>query len=375
MVLAAADADVFYLLVSGYLVFQSRNSTPTSPFRKHMSCSVASIRRGQVGQRNLFKTRQPVIRIHKLQVVNMSQEVPVASPGSAKLGFVGIGIMGNAMAANLLKAGYQVNVWNRSADKCNDLQSAGAKVCGSAKEVAQVSDITFGMLADPAAALAVAVAAEGVAAGMSPGKGYVDVSTVDSDCSSKIAQAVRATGAQFVEAPVSGSKAPAEQGTLIFLAAGDKQLYDASAAPLDVMGKAKFYLGEVGAGANMKLVVNMVMGTWMASMSEGLILAKQAGLKEEDLVEVLGLGAMANGLIKMKGPAMVQRNYPTAFPLKHQQKDLRLALGLGEETNTPLPVCAAANQLYLQAKAQGQADADFSAVVESIIKQVESQPQ
>eukprot|EP01024_Parvocaulis_polyphysoides_P039102 TRINITY_DN3530_c0_g1_i1.p1 TRINITY_DN3530_c0_g1~~TRINITY_DN3530_c0_g1_i1.p1 ORF type:complete len:334 (-),score=60.49 TRINITY_DN3530_c0_g1_i1:242-1159(-) len=302
----------------------------------------------------------------------MAQAVPVATPGNTKLGFVGIGIMGNAMAANLLKAGYEVNVWNRSADKCQALKEAGAKVCSSAKEVAQSSDITFGMLADPEAALMVATATEGVAAGMSPTKGYVDVSTVDSACSQKIAEAVRSTGAQFLEAPVSGSKGPAEQGTLIFLGAGDKQLFEACASPLDVMGKASFYLGEVGAGANMKLVVNMIMGTWMASLSEGLVLAQQAGLKQEDLVEVLGLGAMANGLIKLKGPAMVERNYPTAFPLKHQQKDIRLALGLGEQTNTPLPVTAASNQLFLQAKALGQADADFSAVLESVISQVQN---
>eukprot|EP01025_Chloroclados_australasicus_P017238 TRINITY_DN1877_c0_g1_i3.p1 TRINITY_DN1877_c0_g1~~TRINITY_DN1877_c0_g1_i3.p1 ORF type:complete len:252 (-),score=48.09 TRINITY_DN1877_c0_g1_i3:165-920(-) len=234
----------------------------------------------------------------------------------------------------------------------------------------QLSDITFGMLADPAAALQVATGAEGIAAGMSSGKGYVDVSTVDAECSQQIAKAIRDTGAQFVEAPVSGSKAPAEQGTLIFLTAGDKQLYDASASPLDIMGKAKFYLGEVGAGANMKLVVNMIMGTWVASLSEGMVLAERSGLKQEDLVEVLGLGAMANGIIKLKGPAMSQRNYPTAFPLKHQQKDLRLALGLGEQTNTPLPVSSASNQLYLQAKALGQADADFSAVLESVINSV-----
>lgn len=209
----------------------------------------------------------------------------------------------------------------------------------------------------------------GIAAGLGPGKGYVDVSTVDAGTSQKVAQAVRGTGALFLEAPVSGSKGPAEQGALIFLTAGDRELFDAAGPLLDVMGKASFFLGDVGAGARMKLVVNMIMGAMMSSFAEGLTLAKDAGLKTKDVVEILGLGAMACPLFALKGPAMCEGRYPTAFPLKHQQKDLRLALELADEVGCKTPVAEAANSEYVKAMGQGLGDSDFSAVLEAVALQ------
>jgi len=281
---------------------------------------------------------------------------------AVKYGFLGMGIMGAPMASNLLKAGYDVTVWNRSPDKCAPLKDQGAKVCATAAEVVASCDVTFAMLADPSVAEAVVFGPGGVLEGVSAGKGYVDVSTVDAGCSCKIGAAVEAKGGRFVEAPVSGSKKPAIDGQLIFLAAGDKGLYDEVVPLLDVMGKKSYHLGETGAGARMKLVVNMVMGSMMGAFAEGMALAEGAGLKQEDLLDVLSLGAMANPMFALKGPAMVARNFPPAFPLKHQQKDMRLALALGDELDTPLPVAAAANEVYKRAKAAGEADADFAAV-------------
>ena len=242
------------------------------------------------------------------------------------------------------------------------------------------------MLADPAAALAVAQGPEGVAAGLSPGKGYVDVSTVDVATSRAVAGAVRASGALFLEAPVSGSKGPAEQGQLIFLTAGDEQLYHACSPALDVMGKAKFYLGgggkggggggggkegEVGNGAIMKLVINQIMGGVLVAFAEGMNLASAAGLDEKQVLEVASLGAIANPMMALKGAAMVERRYPTAFPLKHSEKDLRLALalakelGLGEEGTGVVKAAYAAHQ---RASAMGKGDDDFSAVMEAVLK-------
>ncbi|KAL4855117.1 Glyoxylate/succinic semialdehyde reductase 2 [Chlorella vulgaris] len=312
-------------------------------------------------------------------------DVLTAAPGSTKVGFLGIGIMGYAMASNLLKAGYEVTVWNRSPDKCKDLATEGAQVAASPAEVVAASDITLAMLSDPEACLAVATGPEGVAAAMAPGKGYVDVSTVDAATARQVAAAVRGAGGLYLEAPVSGSKGPAQQGQLIFLTGGDRKLYDASAPLLEVMGKASFFLGEVGAGANMKLVVNMVMGTMLASYAEGLELAKQCGLQQSDLVDVIKLGAIASPMFQLKAskggwqpcpaccavllgeaPAMIEGSYPPAFPLKHQQKDLRLALALGDEVEQPLPLAAAANELYKRARAEGYSDADFSAVMAAV---------
>lgn len=284
----------------------------------------------------------------------------------ARIGFLGLGIMGSPMAHNLLKAGCDVTVWNRTKSKCDPLLSIGAKYKASPEEVAASCDITFAMLADPDSAMNVACGKHGAASGMGPGKGYVDVSTVDGDTSKLICQNIKATGAQFLEAPVSGSKKPAEDGQLIFLTAGDRPLYEVVGPLLDIMGKSRFYLGDVGNGAAMKLVVNMIMGSMMASFSEGLLLSEKVGLNPSVLVEVISQGAISAPMYSMKGPSMVKSLYPTAFPLKHQQKDLRLALGLAESVSQSTPIAAAANELYKVAKSHGLSDDDFSAVIEAL---------
>eukprot|EP00262_Sarcandra_glabra_P007899 TRINITY_DN21007_c0_g1_i1.p1 TRINITY_DN21007_c0_g1~~TRINITY_DN21007_c0_g1_i1.p1 ORF type:complete len:371 (+),score=72.10 TRINITY_DN21007_c0_g1_i1:41-1114(+) len=284
----------------------------------------------------------------------------------ARVGFLGLGIMGSPMAQNLIKAGCDVTVWNRTKSKCDQLISLGAKYKSSPEEVASSCDLTFAMLADPESAVDVACGGHGAANGMSPGKGYVDISTVDGATSKLISSHIKATGALFLEAPVSGSKKPAEDGQLIFLTAGDKYLYEMAAPFLDIMGKSRFYIGDVGNGAAMKLVVNMIMGSMMASFSEGILLSEKVGLDPRVLIEVVSQGAISAPMFSMKGPSMVQATYPTAFPLKHQQKDLRLALGLAEAVSQPIPIAAAANELYKVAKSHGLSDQDFSAVIEAL---------
>lgn len=274
--------------------------------------------------------------------------------------------MGTAMATNLIKAGYDVSVWNRNVSKCEPLINQGASCGASPAEVASQCNITFAMLADPVAALEVASGKLGVIHGLGPGKGYVDVSTVDGGTSKAICGLVKATGASFLEAPVSGSKKPAENGTLIFLTAGDKVLYEQAGPLLDVMGKSKFYLGEVGNGAAMKLIVNMVMGSMMASFSEGLVLGDKIGLDPSAIIEVISQGAISSPMFAMKGPSMIKKSFSPAFPLKHQQKDLRLALQLAESVSQPVPVAASVNEMYKLAKSKGFGDEDFSAVIEAI---------
>ncbi|KAM3699469.1 hypothetical protein ACJW31_05G028000 [Castanea mollissima] len=271
---------------------------------------------------------------------------------SARIGFLGLGIMGSPMAQNLIKAGYK----------------------SSPQEVAASCDVTFAMLANPESALEVACGEHGAASGMSSGKGYVDVSTVDGATSKLISGRINATGASFLEAPVSGSKKPAEDGQLIFLTAGDKSLYELVAPLLDIMGKSRFFLGDVGNGAAMKLVVNMIMGSMMASFSEGLLLSEKVGLDPSVLVEVVSQGAISSPMYSTKGPSMIQSTYPTAFPLKHQQKDLRLALGLAESVSQPTPIAAAANELYKVAKSHGLSDQDFSAVIEALKAKLQNPP-
>lgn len=283
-----------------------------------------------------------------------------------EIGFLGLGIMGKAMSMNLLRHGFKVTVWNRTRSRCDELVEHGAVVGESPADVIKKCKYTIGMLSDPAAALSVVFDKAGVLDQIGSGKGYIDMSTVDAETSSKISEAINAKGGSFLEAPVSGSKKPAEDGQLVILAAGDKALYEAAQPAFEVMGKKSFFLGEVGNGAKMKLVVNMIMGSMMNAFSEGLVLADKSGLDPQTLLDVLDLGAIANPMFKLKGPSMIQGSYSPAFPLKHQQKDMRLALALGDENSVSMPVAAASNEAFKKARSFGLGDQDFSAVYETV---------
>ncbi|PSR94994.1 Glyoxylate/succinic semialdehyde reductase [Actinidia chinensis var. chinensis] len=283
-----------------------------------------------------------------------------------EIGFLGLGIMGKAMSMNLIRHGFKVTVWNRTLSRCDELVEHGASVAETPAAVVKKCKYTIAMLSDPSAALSVVFDKGGVLEQMCSGKGYVDMSTVDSDTSSKISEAITSKGGCFLEAPVSGSKKPAEDGQLVILAAGEKKLFEEALPAFDVMGKKSFFLGQVGNGAKMKLVVNMIMGSMMNAFSEGLILADKSGLNTQTLLDVLDLGGIANPMFKMKGPTMIQKSYSPAFPLKHQQKDMRLALALGDENAVSMPVAAAANEAFKKARSMGLGDLDFSAVYEAV---------
>ncbi|KVH92925.1 3-hydroxyisobutyrate dehydrogenase-related, conserved site-containing protein, partial [Cynara cardunculus var. scolymus] len=244
-----------------------------------------------------------------------------------RLGFLGLGIMGSPMAHNLLKAGCDVTVWNRTKSKCDPLIDLGAKYKPSPAEVAASCDITFAMLADPESAMVVACGEDGAASGMGTGKGYVDISTVDGATSKLINEQIKETGALFLEAPVSGSKKPAEDGQLIFLTAGD-----------------------VGNGAAMKLVVNMIMGSMMTSFAEGLLLGEKVGLDPNVVVEC------TNVLNERSFNGAIQIPYCFSFEASAE----------AESVSQSTPIAAAANELYKVAKSHGLSDHDFSAVIEAL---------
>ncbi|MDW7711365.1 MAG: NAD(P)-dependent oxidoreductase [Deferrisomatales bacterium] len=283
-----------------------------------------------------------------------------------RFGFLGLGIMGSAMARNLLRAGYEVIVWNRTPERCSPLAGVGARLGRTPGEVARACPVTLAMVADPSASGQLCFGDDGVLEAMGPGKGYVDFSTVDPETSRRIASAVRAKGGRFLEAPVSGSRKPAEDGTLVILAAGDRPLYDDVLPALEVLGQKCLYLGDVGAGAAMKLVVNLVMGEMMVALCEAMALARRAGLSCDGLLDVLSAGALANPLFAQKGPKMLAGDFEPSFPLKHAQKDLRLALALGDRLAQPLPTAAAANECFKAARALGADDEDFSAVFRAV---------
>ena len=271
--------------------------------------------------------------------------------------------MGSAMASNLLKAGFKVTVWNRSADKYSPLVDLGATVATSPRAAAEISDVVIAMMATPAAVLSVRDGAEGIIAGLSSGSGYVDMSTVDADTSLESYRLAHEKGALFLEAPVAGSRKPAEDATLTIMAAGDRKLYDSSLPVLEKMGKKLLFLGKTGKASRMKLANNLVMCGMLTALCEGISLAAGSGLDTAQLLEVLDSGAVANPMFRLKGPQIAaNKEFPTAFPLKHMQKDLRLALQLAEEVGQPLFVTATINELYKKALAENHGDADFAAI-------------
>jgi len=285
------------------------------------------------------------------------------------IGFAGLGIMGSAMAANLVKAGFSVTVWNRSAIKSAPLATMGAAVAATPRALAEQCNIVITMLADPHAVAYVRDGADGIIAGLTPGKGYLDMSTVAAETSLETARLAHEKGALFLEAPVGGSRKPAEDATLTIMAAGDRDLYDLSLPVLEKLGKKIMFLGETGKAARMKLANNLVMCGALAALCEGMALASGCGLDPGQLLEVLDSGAVSNPMYRLKGPLIaVNGEFPAAFPLKHMQKDLRLALQLAEGAGQPLFATAAINELYKSALAEGLGDSDFAAISRIIKK-------
>ena len=250
----------------------------------------------------------------------------------------------------------------------------------SPKDVVMQCNVVIGMVSDPQAAKEVAVMEGGVCDGMrnseapaqdteSFQKGYIDMSTVDAVTAREIGEAVNNAGGRFLEAPVSGSKKPAEDGTLIVMAAGDQKLFDEYKSALDVMGKKSYYLGDqVGLAANAKLIVNMIMGTMMASLGEGMAMAEQCQLDQETLLEIISLGAIANPMFALKGNNILKDNFATNFPLKHEEKDMRLAVELAENKGVGAGVAQAAREVYRKAREEMDlGDEDFAAVAKVVM--------
>eukprot|EP00171_Calliarthron_tuberculosum_P013811 IDg13811t1 len=221
----------------------------------------------------------------------MSSAVPASAQYlGGTVGFLGLGVMGLPMAANLAASGSQLIVWNRSAARADALLKQAPKgavrIASSPADVVRAADVTFAMLSTPAAARAV-LHDSGALDTLTTNKAFVDCSTLTEDDMASTAAVAAKRGATFLEAPVSGSKGPAEQGSLIFLCGGDRALFDTVAPALDAMGKRSFYLGDVGAGTRMKLVVNQVMGATLVALAEGIALSEAIGVGVPDLLDVL----------------------------------------------------------------------------------------
>jgi len=284
------------------------------------------------------------------------------------VGFVGVGIMGKGMIRNLAtKLDNPLVIWNRSTGPAEELLAAfpnKISIASSAAEVINKCDITFTMLSNLEASVSVFDdETNGIIAGVKSGKLIIDCATLSPERMRDEEKRVINKGGIFLEAPVSGSKVPAETGQLIFLCGGSKELFDNQIVQdgFKAMGKAHYYFGEVGQGSKVKLVVNMILGTMMSSFAEGLTLSESLGLPTETLLQVIDQSALACPMYKAKGPNIVKREFPPHFPLKHAQKDLRLALELADDLNLSLPTTKAANEQFIKVL-DSHGDEDLSAV-------------
>jgi 3-hydroxyisobutyrate dehydrogenase len=282
------------------------------------------------------------------------------------LGFIGTGQMGSRMIKRLLEHGFKVNVYNRTKEKALDLQKDGAIVQDSIEDLVKNSDVILSSLANDEAVEEAYLSENGVVNFMKPETIVIDLSSVRPETSRKVYKAVIQKGGYMIDAAVSGSIVPAEEGSLVIFVGGDQEAYEKSKPILAVLGKESHYLGVSGSGSIMKLVVNDVLGIGMAGIAEAIRLGESAGLEKNKVVDILGQTAVVAPGFKLKLENIKKDEYPPAFKLELMLKDMDNVLRQAREDKVSLPVSEAADQLYKEALNQDLADKDFSAVFEVI---------
>lgn len=278
------------------------------------------------------------------------------------IGFIGLGIMGQNMAANLLEKGEQLVVYNRTKEKAQALLDKGAVWADSPRKVGEQANIVFTMLTDPAAVQAVAYGEDGLFSGMQENSLWVDVSTVKPAFTKEMAEAARAHHIRFVDAPVSGSKAPAQQGKLHFLVGGEEQDVKEVTPLLEKMGQSIQHMGANGNGSATKLAVNMLLVQSLTGLSEAISFGVAVGLDKEHLMDVLLALPVTSDIQAGKRDTILQQNFEPQFPLEHAYKDLQQISETAYEAGAPLPMTNSVKELYALAKKNGYGKQDVAAV-------------
>jgi 3-hydroxyisobutyrate dehydrogenase len=260
--------------------------------------------------------------------------------------FIGLGAMGSRMAANLLAAGHKLRLYNRDRAKTKALADKGAAVCATPAEAAKGAEFVVSMVADDAATRAVMLGAEGAVAGAVAGTILIDSSTNTPAMAREVAQAAKAKGCQYLDAPVSGSLVQAQGKELVFMVGGDKAAFDKAQPLFAAMGRMAKLMGSSGTGATIKLVNNMLSGTTTAALAEAAQVAEAAGLDRDAALEILGEGAAGSRLLKSKLPKMFKRDFSAQFQLELMDKDLRYFLLLAQELDRPAPIASLVRSQY-----------------------------
>src|SRR5271156_5679013 len=278
------------------------------------------------------------------------------------VGLIGLGLMGKPMGRNLLKAGFPLVVWNRTAARAEDLVREGAKLGANPRDTAEKADVLITIVSDPLALEEVLWGAEGALDGLRRGSTYIDSSTVSPDLERRVAVACAERGVDFLDAPVTGGTWGAEKGELVFMVGGAKEILERVRPVLETLGKHIFLLGPNGAGQTVKLAMNLILALEVDALAEALALVTTAGVPGERLVEVLQSSMGRSGLLDVKAPLMLKHEFPASFPLRLMHKDMRLALELAREQGVTLPAAAGAYAAYSAVKDASKDDPDYAAV-------------
>jgi 3-hydroxyisobutyrate dehydrogenase-like beta-hydroxyacid dehydrogenase len=288
-----------------------------------------------------------------------------------RIGFIGLGLMGQPMSRRLLEAGYPMTVWNRTREKAAPHLALGANWEDSAMAVAQASDIVITMVTDSAASQAVICGDSGVLEGAHPGLTLIDMSSIAPEMSRSIAQRARASGVSMLDAPVTGAPKAASEGKLGIMVGGPREVFESCVPIFETLAAKIVYAGGNGMGTTLKLVNNLILGITIHAAAEALVLAAKAGLDPQAVIDITSVGGARTGAMETRGPRMVRRDFTSHFSANNMYKDLSTALTLAEECGVSLPLGSAAREVLRAVKTQGKGDLD-SCVVMTVLEAMAS---
>jgi len=281
-----------------------------------------------------------------------------------KIGFIGLGIMGKPMAKNLLKAGYELVVFDLNQDAVKEVVAAGAKSAPTSKEVAQQSEVVITMLPNSPHVKTAVLGENGVLEGAKAGLVLIDMSSIAPLASQEIAAAVTKKGVEMLDAPVSGGEPKAIDGTLSIMVGGKKDLFDRCAELLSKMGKSIVLCGDVGAGNTTKLANQIVVALNIAAVSEAFVLATKAGVDPELVFNAIRGGLAGSTVMEAKGPMILSGNFKPGFKIDLHIKDLANAIETGHDVGVPLPLTASVMEILQALKVDGKGQNDHSAIAQ-----------
>lgn len=289
----------------------------------------------------------------------------------AQLGFVGLGLMGSRIVKRLLAARHQVSGYNRTRAKAEALIQAGMQWKDTPREVTQAADITLSMVTDTAALSSITEGPDGILAGLSPGKIYVDMSTVSPRLSRDLAGRVAETGAQMLEAPVSGSAPAAESGTLIIYVGGSAAALEKVRPVFEQIGQKIIHVGANGQAVSMKIAINLNLAPQLVTLFESLFLAERSGIPREIALDSLLNSVAASTAMKYRAPLILNMPEEVWFSAAMMKKDIQLARELGEELGVTLRTAELADEMLTKAIAMGYGEEDF-AVLYKVVEHLSS---